>query len=62
MNRRIKEVRKVSDTADNGGDADDAITETTYDSMGRVTLVTQQADPSPDYVVATTYDAAGLRV
>src|SRR5262249_40667006 len=49
MNRRTKEVRKVSDTADNGGDSDDAIAETTYDSMGRVTRIKQyNSSGNPD--------------
>ncbi len=59
LNRRTKEVRKNTDSDDDGGDSDDAITETAYDAMGRATLVTQQADPSPDYAVETHYDAVG---
>ena len=41
-NRPTKVVRKVGDTADNGGDTDDAITTLAYDQVG---LLTKVVDP-----------------
>ncbi|MFX0196221.1 MAG: DUF6531 domain-containing protein, partial [Candidatus Hodarchaeota archaeon] len=58
LDRLTHIVRKVLDTEDNGGDADDAVTRYEYDFMGNQTKVTVENAPNPNMVVTYTYDAA----
>jgi len=57
--RLTSEVRKVGDTNDNGGDANDTITTYEYDYMGNISKTTVENAPHPDLVTTYTYDAAG---
>ena len=59
LDRVTRVIRKLNDTADNGGDDDDAITDVTRDPVGRVTQIRVHNAPYPDEVAAFTYDAAG---
>jgi len=58
LDRLTHLVRKVSDTDDNEGDADDAITRYEYDFMGNQTKVVVENAPCPDMVTTYSYDAA----
>lgn len=61
IDRKVSVVRKVGDTADNEGDADDAITRTTYDAEGNVIETRVENGPGASIVVDYDYDAVNRR-
>jgi RHS repeat-associated protein len=58
LDRLVREVDKVGDTADNEGDADDSITLYEYDLMFNATRITLENAPGTDLIGAYVYDAA----
>jgi RHS repeat-associated protein len=58
LDRLVREVDKVVDTADNEGDADDSITLYEYDLMFNPTRITLENAPGADLIGAYVYDAA----
>ena len=62
LDRLVTEARKVNDTADNQGDADDMITRYTYDPVGNQLSTRVENAPDPSLITQYTYDAANRAV
>jgi len=58
LDRITREVRKVGDTDDNAGDANDAINTYEYDYMGNCIRQTAENSPHINHVTTYLYDAA----
>ncbi|MEZ6243328.1 MAG: RHS repeat-associated core domain-containing protein [Phycisphaerales bacterium] len=62
LDRMVKSVEKMNDTADNGGDADDLITVQMYDPAGNPTRTIVRNSPSADLITEFVYDAANRAI